>query len=113
MTGVAIPSGLADLPISRFSFNDYMFYVGLSVAYLAADFHGDEIALAFPVPEGSVVYVEFFKHLFLRQKRFMRCADHYGQPLLLCFFNEEMSEFLELFALEGESESGDLTLDKG
>ena len=113
MTGVAIPSGVADLPICRFSFNDYTFYVGLSVAYLSTNFHGDEIAFAFPVPEGGVAYVEFFKHLFLRQKRFMGCADHYGQQLLLCFSDKEMSEFLEVFAFKGESESGDPTLDEG
>ena len=67
--------------LSLSSFNDYTLYVGLSVAHLATYFHGDEIAFAFPVPEGSVAYVEFFKHLFLRQKRFIGCADYYGEQL--------------------------------
>ena len=53
-------------PSSCASFDNHTLDVGLSVAYFATCFHGDEVALALPVPEGGVAHVEFFKHLFLR-----------------------------------------------
>ena len=98
-------------PSSFSSFDDDTFNIGLSIAYLTTDLHGNEIAFALPVPECRMTDVKFVKDFLLGEELFMGCADHYGQQLLFCLFDEEMSEFLEVFALEGESESGNPTLD--